>query len=174
MQNCKKARAGALCTINEGGVFRYSQTSGSEYVQLKYSSNSRWGETQRVTCKNESSPPLPTSSPQAGMTRNVIQMTRRNMTLGRSWKRNIHLEQREQKREIASNICETLLLQAIIIMNVVSLWEGNKQLICIVALKLLKNNITAVKNKLLNENSSLFHPASKSPWGLYHWGWVLL
>jgi len=47
-------------------------------------------------------------------------------------------------------------------MNVVSLWEGNKQLICIVALKLLKNNITAVKNKLLNENSSLFHSASKS------------
>lgn len=30
-------------------------------------------------------------------------------------------------------------------MNVVSLWEGNKELICIVALKLFKNNVTAVK-----------------------------
>lgn len=59
-------------------------------------------------------------------------------------------------------------------MNVVSLKEGNKQLICIVALKLLKNNETTVKNKLLYESSSLFHPTSKSPGGLYHRCWILL
>lgn len=52
---------------------------------------------------------LPPCGQIAGVTRNLIQMPGRSVALGRSWKTNIHLEEREQKREIASNICETLL-----------------------------------------------------------------
>lgn len=63
----------------------------------------------------KAAPPLPCH--RAGVTRNGT---------GEGLEDNYTFRGEGEKGEITSNICETLLQQAIIIMNVVSWWEGSK------------------------------------------------